>query len=123
MNADSRSNMRKPLVLSVKVYRLAEYLGGTRTRDISLDGAFIESCASQLYPDDILELHVQAHDNEQTPLRLRATVIRSTEDGAAVRFDYGAQEYSRLLNTISAYASDGHSLKIPGFWYMSHSFS
>ena len=89
MNADDRTNIRKPLVLTVEVYRLDEYLGRTRTRDISLDGAFLERCARQLNPDDILELGVHVHDNEQTPLHLRATVVRSTEEGVAVLFDYG----------------------------------
>ena len=121
MNADSRSSIRKPLVLSVEVYILDEHLGQTRTRDINLDGAFIESCSRQLYPNEILELHVHVHDNEQAPLRLSATVIRSTEEGLDVAFDYGDREYSRLLNTISAYASDGHRLNVPGFWYMGSS--
>ena len=119
MNADSRSSIRKPLVFSVEVYSLDEHLGRTQTRDINLDGAFLERCARKLHPTETLELHVHVHDNEHTPLRLKATVIRSTEEGEAVLFDYGAQEYSRLLNTISAYSSDGHTLKMPGFWHMS----
>jgi len=121
MNADNRSSIRKPLVLSVEVYSFDEHLGRTQTRDINLDGAFLESCTRQLHPNEILELHVHVHDNEQAPLRLSATVIQSTEEGVDVAFDYGAREYSRLLNTISAYASDGHTLNIPGFWYMGSS--
>ena len=123
MKADRRRNMRKPLVLAVEVYDRDEHLGRTRTRDIDLDGAFLERCKSDLHPNDTVELHVHVHDNHPTPLRLTATVIRSTEDGVAVLFDYGAHEYSRLLNTIAAYASDGHTLNIPGFWYMSSSAS
>ena len=121
MNADSRSSIRKPLVLSVEVYFLDEHLGRTQTRDISLDGAFLERCSRQLHPNEILELHVHVHDNEQAPLRLSATVIRSTAEGLDVGFDYGDREYSRLLNTISAYASDGQTLNVPGFWYMGSS--
>ena len=37
------------------------------------------------------------------------------------RFDYCAQVYSRFLDAISANASDGHTLKISGFWHMSNS--
>ena len=121
MNADNRSSIRKPLVLSVEVYSLDEHLGRAQTRDINLDGAFLESCTRQLHLNEIVELHVRLHDNEPAPLRLRATVIRSTEEGAAVLFDYGAQEYSRLLNTFSTYGSDGHALEIPGFWRTSNS--
>ena len=121
MTADNRSSIRKPLVLSVEIYSLDEYLGHTQTRDINLDGAFLESCARPLHTNDTLELHVHVYDNEQAPVCLRATVVRSTEEGVAVTFEYGAQAYGRLLNTISAYASDGHTLQIPGFWYMSKS--
>ena len=118
MNVDRRSCIRKPLVLSVEVYGFDEYLGRTQTRDINLNGAFIESCSRELHQNDMLELHFHVHDNERNPLRLRATVIRSTDEGAGVRFDYGVQEYRRLLNTISTYSSDGDTLKIPGFWYV-----
>lgn len=121
MNADSRSSIRKPLVFSVEVYFLDEHLGRTQTRDINLDGAFLESCSRQLHPNEILQLHVDVDDNERVPLRLSATVIRSTEEGLDVAFDYGDREYRRLLNIISAYASDGHTLNIPGFWYMGSS--
>lgn len=121
MNVDRRSCIRKPLVLSVEVYSIDEHLGLTQTRDINLNGAFIESCSRALYPNELLELHVHIHDSEQTPLRLKATVVRSTDEGAGVMFDYGVQEYRRLLNTISTYASDGHTLKIPGFWYVNSS--
>jgi hypothetical protein len=117
MKKNCRSSIRKPLVFSVEVYSQDEHLGRTQTRDINLDGAFLECCARKLHPNEILELRFHVHDSEQTPLRLRATVIRSTEEGVAVLFAYGAQEYKRLLNTISTYAHDGHTLKIPGFWY------
>ena len=121
MKADNRSSVRKPLVFSVDVYSHDEHLGRTQTRNINLDSAFLECCARKLRTNEILELHFHVHDNEQTPLRLSATVIRSTEEGVDVLFDYGAQEYKRLLNTISTYAHDGHTLKIPGFWYGSSS--
>jgi len=121
MNADNRSSIRKPLVLSVEVYSLDEHLGHTRTRDINLDGAFLESCTRQLHLNEKLEIHIRLHDNEPSPLCLKAKVIRSTEEGAAVLFDYGSREYSRLMNTISTYGNDGLALEIPGFWRMSSS--
>ena len=121
MNVDRRSSIRKPLVLSVEVYGFDEYLGQTQTRDINLNGAFIESCSRQLHPADMLELHLHVQDGEQNPLCLKATVARTTDEGVGVVFDYGAQEYRRLLNTISTYASDGDTLNVPGFWYVSSS--
>lgn len=121
MSINKRSSIRKPLVLSVEVYSFDEHMGRSWTRDISLDGAFIESTSRELYPDDMLELHFHMHDGYRNPLRLRATVARSTDQGMGVVFDYGDEEYRRLLNTISTYASDGRTLNVPGFWYVSSS--
>jgi hypothetical protein len=121
MNKNKRSSIRKPLNLHVNVYRSDEHMGRTRTRDISLDGAFIKSCSRELCLNDMLELHIHAHNNEQNPLSLKATVVRSSDAGVGVLFDYGDLEYRRLLNIISTYASDGLMLKTPGFWYVSSS--
>ena len=121
MNNNKRSSIRKPLDLYVDVYHFDEHLGHTQTRDISLDGAFIESCSWELCPNDMLELHIHVHDDERTPLRLNAMVVRSSDMGVGVQFDYGDLEYRRLLNIISTYAFDGHILEIPGFWYVSSS--
>ena len=121
MNNNKRSSIRKPLGLDVDVYRFDENLGRTRTRDISLDGAFIKSCTTELCSNDMLELQIHVHDDERTPLRLKAKVVRSSDTGVGVQFDYSDMEYRRLLNIISTYAADGHMLKIPGFWYVSSS--
>ena len=121
MKTDSRSSIRKPLVFSVEVYSHDEHLGRTQTRDINLEGAFLECCTRKLHPDESLEIHLYVRDNDQTPLRLKATVVRSTTEGADVLFDYGAEEYRRLLNTITVYTHDGHARKVPGFWYGSRS--
>ena len=121
MNDNKRSCIRKPLDLYVDIYRSDEHLGRKQARDISLDGAFIESCSSELYPDDMLDLRVHVHDDKRNPLCLKATVVRSTDTGVGVQFDYGVAEYRRLLNILSTYATDGHKLKVPGFWYLSSS--
>ena len=121
MNNNKRSSIRKPLDLDVDVYRSGEHLGRTQTRDISLDGTFIESCSRELCANDMLELHIHVHNDERPPLCLKAKVVRSSDTGFGVKFDYGVMEYRRLLNMISTYAADGHMLKIPGFWYLSSS--
>ena len=121
MNNEKRSCIRKPLDLYVDIYLLDEHLCRTQTRDISLDGAFIENCATELSPNERLELHIHANDEEQAPLNLQATVVRLPDDGVGVKFDYGNLEYRRLLDIISTYATDGHTLKVPGFWYLSSS--
>jgi len=117
MSVNRRSGIRKPLVLSVEVYSFDEYVERTRTRDLNLDGAFIESCSRKLYPNDVLKLHFHLQ-GERLPLCLGAIVTRSTDEGVGVVFDYGVEEYRRLLNAISTYASDGRTLKTPGFWFV-----
>ncbi len=117
MNTNKRSNIRKLLHLYVDIYSFDKYLGLYQTRDMTLDGAFIDNFARKLYPDDLLELHFHVQDGELSPLHLRATVNRSSDEGVGVVFDYSDEEYRQLLDTISTYASDGHTRKIPGFWY------
>ena len=121
MNENKRSCIRKPLDLYVDVYRLDEHLGRTQTRDISLNGAFIESTSTELYTNDMLDLRIHVYDDERNPLCLKATVVRSSDTGVGVQFDYGTPEYRRLLNIITTFATDGHKLKVPGFWYLNSS--
>ena len=121
MNVNKRSSIRKRLKLYVDIYSFDEYLGHYQTRDMNLNGAFIDYCANKLYPGDPLELQFLIKDGERNPLRLRATVTRSTDEGAGVEFDYDVQEYRQLLNIVSTYASDGHIRRVPGFWYLDSS--
>lgn len=120
MDNNNRNSIRKPLNLYVDIYSFDKYLGLYQTRDINLDGAFINNFVRELYPDDLLELHFHVHEDERRPLHLRATVTRTSADGAGVVFGYGVEEYRQLLDLISTYASDGHTLRIPGFWYVDH---
>lgn len=121
MSVNKRSSIRKQLNLYVDIYSFDKYLGLYQTRNMNLDGAFIDKCARKLYPGDLLELHFHLQDDELNPLRLRAAVTRSSDEGVGVAFDYDVQEYRQLLNTISTYASDGHIRKVPGFWYLDSS--
>ncbi|MGB5604243.1 MAG: PilZ domain-containing protein [Gammaproteobacteria bacterium] len=118
MYANKRSNVRKALYISVDVYNLGEHLGRYRSRNINIDGAFIDSCPCQLCPDDTLDLHFYFNESEQASLHLKATVIHSADMGVGVLFDYGDLEYRRLLNAIARYTSDGQAREIPGFWYV-----
>ena len=117
MNTNRRNNLRKQLNIHVDIYSFDKYLGLYRTRDMNLDGAFIDDCTRKLYPGDLLELHFHVHDGAQAPLWLKATVARTSDQGVGIKFDYDVQEYRQLLDTISTYASDGHTRIVPGFWY------
>lgn len=121
MNENKRSSIRKRINLYVDIFSYDEYLGLYQTRDMSLDGAFIDNFAKKLCSDDLLELHFHVQGGERNPLRLSATVTRSSDLGVGVVFDYGVQEYRQLLDTISTYASDGHTRRVPGFWYVDSS--
>ena len=73
MNKNKRSSIRKPLDLYVDVYHFDEHLGRSQTRDISLDGAFIESCSRELCPNDMLDLRIHVQDDERNPLCLKGS--------------------------------------------------
>ena len=117
MMINKRSNIRKRLCLSVDVFSAGEHLGRYRSRNINLDGAFIETRACQFRPNDVLDLDFYIDDSERDSLRLKSTVIHISDMGMGVQFIYGYLEYRRLLNAISTYAIDGQALNIPGFWY------
>jgi hypothetical protein len=121
MNRNKRSSIRKQLKLHVDVFSFDEYLGLYQTRDMSLDGACIDHFTRRQYPGDLLELLLHVQDGERNPLRLRATVTRSSDEGIAVVFDYDLQEYRQLLNIISTFSGDGHTRRLPGFWYLDSS--
>ena len=121
MTVNKRSSIRKRLNLYVDIYSFDKYLGLYQTRDINLEGAFINGCTRQPYPDNLLELHFHVQDSEEPPLRLRAAVTRSSDEGIGVLFDYDVQEYRQLLNIFSTYAHDGLTRRIPGFWYVNSS--
>ena len=121
MVPNDRNDVRKRLSLNVDIYRFNQYLGFYQTRDVGLNGAFIEHLGSQLLPYDLLELQLHVHDGEPGPLCMSATVTRSTNEGLDILFEYGTEEYRRLLNVISAYSSEGQTLQIPGFWYQGSS--
>ena len=121
MNVNKRNSIRKPLNLYVDIYSFDKYLGLHQTRDMNLDGAFIDNNTRKFNPGDLLELHFHVQDGELNYLRLKAMVSRSSDEGVGVMFDYGVQEYRQLLNTISTFASDGHIRMIPGFWYLDSS--
>ena len=121
MGANKRNNPRKRLNIYVDMYSYDKYLGLYRTRDMNLDGAFIDNVTRKLYPGDLLELHFHVHDGEQSPLWLKATVVRTSDEGVGIIFDYGVQEYRQLLDTIATYTGDGHIRMIPGFWYTDRS--
>ena len=121
MNINKRSNIRKRLNLHVDVFSFDEYLGLYRTRDIGLEGAFVDKCDRRLRPGDLIELHIHVQEGGPNPLRLRATVTRASDQGIGVVFDNGVEEYRKLLDAISAYTTDGHARAVPGFWYVNRS--
>jgi c-di-GMP-binding flagellar brake protein YcgR len=72
------------------------------TRDISLDGAFVETRPNSLAKKDQLDVAIRLpSDGESHYHRFHARVVRVTETGAALAFDKTETEaYEALLDLV-----------------------
>jgi hypothetical protein len=99
--------MRKSLQLSVDIYNCGSYLGRGTTRDIHIDGAFIEGCADGILQNDILELYIFSSEDDQLPVFLTAMVVRNSSQGVGVLFGCGEREFRWLLSTLGKISGNG----------------
>jgi hypothetical protein len=86
---DRRYSARQMLRLSVEVRKQHRSVGCFQTRDMDVEGAFIESVGSNLKINDIIELLFLNAAGEATRDRMLAGVVRLAADGVGVvLFDY-----------------------------------
>jgi len=109
MDINKRSTPRKDLQLDVDVFSCGSYLGRSATRDMHVDGAFIECAVDDIFQNDVLDLRFIRDLDEVNPVRLRAMVVRGTIDGVGVIFGYGEMEFRRLLKKLSRHSRDDYA--------------
>lgn len=76
--------VRTPLSLPVDVFHHEAYLGRFLTRDIDVEGVFLEMPTGTLKPNDVLELSFLRPDGKRCSYVLFACVARVTDEGAGL---------------------------------------
>jgi len=100
--AERRDTPRSRLVVEAMVRGADDRFHTCRTRDISLDGMFIEAGDGCLPDRDRLELAMKLPEaGGHKVYRFLAHVARVTRDGAALTFDsVDSDAYAALMNLV-----------------------
>ncbi|MGD2074948.1 MAG: hypothetical protein PVI91_00505 [Gammaproteobacteria bacterium] len=94
---DQRCCVRERLRLRVQLNRQQCAIGHFTTRNMDLEGAFIEGAQLELSLNDIVELVFLSADGVATEHRLLAGVVRCAPDGVGVvLLDYDCQALAVL---------------------------
>jgi hypothetical protein len=101
---ERRDKPRKQVTRSVVLSHAGLGTEAGRIKDVSLDGAFVQSGLKDLPMFATVELTVTMSGGEQPRIkeyRLPATVVRYTEDGAGLKFYHlDMESYSALLDLL-----------------------
>lgn len=109
MMKNKRSTPRHHIALDVDIFNCCTYLGRSTIRDIHIDGAFLEAYYDDLFRNDILELRFIPDVDEVKPVRLRAMVVRHSNDGIGVLFSYGENDFNNLLKKLFGHPYNDYS--------------
>jgi len=86
---DHRYSVRLPLRLTVEVFKRERFLGRCITRNMDVEGIFIEMRTTDLEANDVVKLIFVAPDSEHCDYTLIAGVVRVDADGAGMMlFDH-----------------------------------
>ena len=88
-NMNHRYSVRLPLRVPVEVFKRGQFLGRYNTRDMDVEGVFIEMPTTDLQPAEVLELIFVVPDWKRCDCTLLAGVVRLEADGAGMMlFDH-----------------------------------
>ncbi len=86
---DHRCSVRLPLHLTVEVFKRERFLGRYTTRNMDVEGIFIEMRTTDLEANDVVKLVFIAPDCQHCDYTLIAGVVRVDADGAGMMlFDH-----------------------------------
>jgi len=98
---DHRYYVRTQLRLPVGVYKQGRFMGRFETRDINLEGVFIEMQTGDLEPNDIVELIFRLPGGERCDCALFAGVVRIGVGGAGLMlFDHDAKTFAIMSHRL-----------------------
>ncbi len=104
MGQDKRFAVRKQICVDVIVNHELNYTGLWKTKNLSLNGAFVEMPGEHLSPQADVEAILALADLD-CPQRhhIVARVVRAGPDGVALMFrDYGNHTYTALAKLLYA---------------------
>jgi hypothetical protein len=103
-DANRRDNPRISVTRPVVLNHARKGVEAGWIRDVSLDGAFVQSQWKDLPTFTAVDIAVTLSTGEKRTVKeyhLPATVARSTEDGLGVKFDHlDMESYSALLDLL-----------------------
>lgn len=81
---DHRCWVRLPLRIAVEVVKGRRYLGRHVTRNMNVEGVFVEMCTTDLDTNDLVELTFVVREGEIREYSLMAGVVRRDGDGVGL---------------------------------------
>ncbi len=100
MNAERRENPRLPVALEVALYYNSLMLLDCRTRDISLEGVYVDTGGQALPQNAAVDLALSLQIGEEMRYhRLPAEVMRIDDEGIGLMFRY--PDYSSFNALVS----------------------
>ncbi len=108
-NNERRDTPRVPLALDAMVKAADRPFQLFRTRNLSLDGAFVETGPHRLTPEDALEIALKIPINGSPQIyRFNARVTRAAPLGVGMAFDHvNTESYAALMDLVFAQQGKG----------------
>ena len=109
INNERRDTPRVPLALDAMVKAADRPYQLFRTRDLSLDGAFIETGPHRLSLEDALEIALKIPINGSPQIyRFNARITRAAPLGVGMAFDHvNTESYAALMDLVFAQQARG----------------
>ncbi|MFQ5936413.1 MAG: PilZ domain-containing protein [Acidiferrobacterales bacterium] len=102
MSANRRISPRRELGVTAMIAHKGGGLTKCRLRDLSVEGAFVETGALQLFANTEVDLVIKTRSGKKRKhCRIPATVLRVIQDGAALIFgDLDEDVYRTLVSIV-----------------------
>jgi c-di-GMP-binding flagellar brake protein YcgR len=102
MKTERRDTQRIPIALDTILQYQDKNYRRSNTRDISLDGAFIETSSDRFNKKQRVQVAIRLPNGSESRFhRFEAQVVRVTDKGAGVTFDkIDSDSYAALLDLV-----------------------
>lgn len=101
---DHRFAVRLPLRFTVEVFKQERFLGRYITRNMDVEGVFIEMRPTDLKPNEVVKLNFFVSDCEHCDYTFIAGVIRVNADGAGmmlIDYEHKVMDILRVADRLN----------------------